>query len=155
GALRGSDDAGETEIRLQGGCHQPDVAQRPALPRRLDDGVELEAGDDGAIEDTPLRQRRHDLRGKAWIRHTVGAAFDLDAECDRGRAEDLDHLLEEEHALSASALEDEPAQLLPALGGDGTLAVRGAVERLVMDDDDPPVGGRMDVELDLLHRQLC
>jgi len=130
------------------------MLHRPGLRGRFENRAELEAGDDAALQHLGVLQRLGHTRGMARIGYPVGTALDLEPQHDRRRAKDLDHLVEQQHALAAGALEHQLRQRGPILRRDRPLAVRGAVQRVVVDHHQLAVAGRMDVELDLLDRQL-
>ena len=144
----------KADIGLGLGRHQPDMAHRRAVAGHLGHGAELEAGHHRAIEDAARLERGHDPGGMVGIGHAARAGLHLQAQDDLGRPEDLDNLVEQQHALAAAALEDELRQIRPIMLADGAGAVGGPLQRGVMDHHQPAVARGMDVEFDLLDRQL-
>src|SRR5260370_357738 len=100
--------------------------------------------DDRAFGARPeLAQRRDQLLLEPGVgdRHLLG----LDHEADLADGQ-LDHLLEQGYVLASARV--EAAQLGGRVISDQALAVCGALERVVVDDDQPAVGGEVDVAFD-------
>ena len=88
------------------------------------------------------------------IGHAARASLHLQAQDDPGRPEDLDDLVEQQHALAAAAFQDEPGEFGPVMLADGAGAIGGPLQGGVVDHHQPAVARWMDVEFDLLDRQL-
>jgi hypothetical protein len=86
----------------------------------------------------------------AWA---VGVALDLDPKHGRALANNADRVFQRGNVLAVGVFERYRRNCRPVVILDPAAAFRGAVERRVVDDDDPAVARGMNIDLHLVRAQ--